>query len=66
MTMWNNTNVSVSYGFHFTEYYSMKQNWPTDLDLSDDRLTRVLNYSIDIYQKVQIAIDQGGKQKGKI
>ena len=46
MTIWN---VTVSYGFHFTEYYVCN-----DLDLNDDRLIRDLNYSKDVYHRVQI------------
>lgn len=54
MTIWN---VTVSYGFHFTEYYVCN-----DLDLNDDRLIRDLNYSKDVYHKVQI---RQPKTKGK-
>lgn len=41
----------------------MEENWPKkDVDLVNDGLIMVLNHSADIYLKVQIAIDQGGKR----
>lgn len=50
-------------GFVSQNIIPMEENWPKkDVDLVNDRLIMVLNHSADIYLKVQIAIDQGGKR----
>lgn len=63
MTMQKNINVAMFSGFCFPGHCPYGQNWPKeDVDLINGRLIMVHYHSADVYLKVQIAINQGGKR----